>query len=171
MRRLHRTPCRFSGPLLTALRVEARVARDAHDRFRAGSDGGLLEDGLEVCLHGVLAHPERARDIAVAETLGEEQRDLALPQREAHVVAGPRLTHGASEVSDDDFLLDREQPDPLYQRFGRHRLREEPFGARGLRRRETLGRERPGVDGDRMDVRVAGEARDAIETEARMTVR
>ena len=94
--------------MFVTLGTEAGVAGDAHDGLGTRLDRGLLEDGLEMGLHCVLADPERTRDIAIAQTLREKERDLALAQRQAEVVAGPRLAHRSSEARAHELLLARD---------------------------------------------------------------
>ena len=70
------------------------------------------------------------------------------------------------EVRAHELLVVRDLLDRVDERLGGHRLREHAARARGARRFEPLGRERPRVHGNRAHVRIVREARDAVETEA-----
>src|SRR5512139_3769888 len=67
-------------------------AREAPRQFDAVADSQLVEDRLQVALHGLRGDGEPLGDLATAQAVGDEQGDLALPVGEA--VRRGLLDHG-----------------------------------------------------------------------------
>src|SRR5512139_2935898 len=69
-------------------------AREAPRQFDAVADSQLVEDRLQVALHGLRGDGEPLGDLAAAQAVGDEQGDLPLPLSQA--VGGGLLDRGGA---------------------------------------------------------------------------